>query len=515
MPAPGSASATAKPTKPLKSTNWSGYVDSGRHSRFTAVSGSWTVPAVRPGPAGYSSSWVGIDGATNQRLVQAGTEQDWSPDGVVYYAWYELIPSASLYLGQVFPGDHIHVQLAHVGDAAWTVTVDDSTQGTVWSGAVSYSAPGTSAEWIEEAPTSSANLKLFPLANFGAIQFSELGVNGPGAAQATIAPVYMVTKRHGPVRAYPGTYDAASDSFAISYGAAKATAYPSVPLAPAPATAPVTTTTTLPAFGTPPAAPGYWLAGLDGGVYSFGSAGYFGSAANLGLGSGSSAVTGIAGTPDRRGYWLATLSGGVFPLGDAHYYGSLVSLGGQLQPIVGIAATPGGKGYYMVGVSGGVFAFGDARYAGSCGTTKKCSGPTVAIVLDPTGKGYWLLQSDCVMVPFGDAPAIPATDCHAMSAGSSDPARTAVATPDGKGYWVVLQDGAIYAEGDARYLGSWPSEARPVSKQPAQALVPTVDGRGAWLVFANGTVEALGDAPVLGNLAGIKINAPVYAAAAS
>jgi hypothetical protein len=102
-----------------------------------------------------------------------------------------------------------------------------------------------------------------------------------------------------------------------------------------------------------------------------------------------------------------------------------------------------------------------------------------------------------------------------MSAGSSDPARTAVATPDGKGYWVVLQDGAIYAEGDARYLGSWPSEARPVSKQPAQALVPTVDGRGAWLVFANGTVEALGDAPVLGNLAGIKINAPVYAAAAS
>ncbi|MGH9104873.1 MAG: G1 family glutamic endopeptidase, partial [Acidimicrobiales bacterium] len=44
-------------------------------------------------------------------LLQAGTEQDWSPQGVVYYAWYELVPTGSFYLGAVYPGDHISVVL--------------------------------------------------------------------------------------------------------------------------------------------------------------------------------------------------------------------------------------------------------------------------------------------------------------------------------------------------------------------------------------------------------------------
>ncbi len=501
-----------KPTVPLESTNWSGFVASRAGARFTGVTGAWTVPTVQPGPAGYSSSWVGIDGATNQTLVQAGTEQDWSPDGVVYYAWYELIPSASIYLGQVFPGDRIVVDIAMAGPSTWKVTVYDSTSGTVWSGAVSYSTPGSSAEWVEEAPSSGTSLKLFPLANFGSVAFSDLAVTGPGTAQATLAPIYMVTKGHGPVRAYPSPYDPSTNSFGVTYGTRPAATYPGVRLSGGPSAPPAPAPPPPAGYGPSLVGPGYWLAGLDGGVYAYGSARYHGSVAGLGLGRGQSAVTGISPTPDGGGYWLVTLSGGVFPLGDAPYYGSLVSLGGQPEPIVGLASTPDGRGYYMVGVSGGVYAFGDAHYAGGCSTAACGQTSTVAIVANRTGKGYWLVQSDCRVVAFGGAPALSSATCQAATGAERSPARAAAAAPGGDGLWVVLQNGSLYPLGSATALGAWPGTARPVSTAPAAALVPTADGRGGWLVLANGSVEPLGDAKSLGDLGGHRLNAAVFAA---
>src|SRR5664279_1713821 len=61
---------------------------------------------------------------------------------------------------------------------------------------------------------------------------------------------------------------------------------------------------------------GYWLVGSDGGVFSFGSAPFFGSAANLHL---QSPVVGIAPTPGRDGYWLVASDGGVFSFGAVSY----------------------------------------------------------------------------------------------------------------------------------------------------------------------------------------------------
>jgi hypothetical protein len=69
---------------------------------------------------------------------------------------------------------------------------------------------------------------------------------------------------------------------------------------------------------------GYWLAGSDGGVFSFGSAQFYGSAANLRL---QSPVVGITPTADRAGYWLVASDGGVFSFGDAKFYGSIPGLG--------------------------------------------------------------------------------------------------------------------------------------------------------------------------------------------
>ena len=148
----------------LPSANWAGYEDTGAGAQFTEVTGSWVVPTVAENPYGDSSTWVGIDGIQSQGdLVQAGTDQSWTASGYLYYAWYELLPQASVELGVVAPGDHITVKIDEVQTGTWTISVDDLTQDTDWTNSVSYSAPGTSAEWVEEAPTLSyANVRLRP-----------------------------------------------------------------------------------------------------------------------------------------------------------------------------------------------------------------------------------------------------------------------------------------------------------------------------------------------------------------
>jgi hypothetical protein len=81
---------------------------------------------------------------------------------------------------------------------------------------------------------------------------------------------------------------------------------------------------------------GYWEVASDGGVFSFGDAGYYGSMAGKPL---NEPVVGITPTPDGRGYWEVASDGGVFSFGDAGYYGSMA--GKPLnEPVVGV-----GTGY--------------------------------------------------------------------------------------------------------------------------------------------------------------------------
>ncbi|HEY5024602.1 MAG TPA: hypothetical protein VII76_06475, partial [Acidimicrobiales bacterium] len=100
----------------------------------------------------------------------------------------------------------------------------------------------------------------------------------------------------------------------------------------------------------------------------------------------SSAVTGMAATPDGQGYWLVGADGGVFAFGDATFYGSLGALR-LYGPIVAITSTPDGKGYWLTALDGGVFAFGDAAFYGSMGGTALAR-PIVGMALTPDGKGY-------------------------------------------------------------------------------------------------------------------------------
>src|SRR5581483_1538331 len=51
----------------------------------------------------------------------------------------------------------------------------------------------------------------------------------------------------------------------------------------------------------PAATSGYWLVGTDGGIFNYGSAGFFGSTGAIPL---NQPIVGMAATPDGRGYWM-------------------------------------------------------------------------------------------------------------------------------------------------------------------------------------------------------------------
>ena len=139
----------------------------------------------------------------------------------------------------------------------------------------------------------------------------------------------------------------------------------------------------------PASTSGYWLVGTDGGIFSFGNAGFFGSTGAITL---NQPIVGMAATPDGRGYWMVASDGGIFAFGDAVFYGSM---GGKPlnQPIVGMAATHTGRGYWLVASDGGIFAFGDAVFYGSMGATH-LNKPIVDIAPTPDGRGYWMTASD-------------------------------------------------------------------------------------------------------------------------
>jgi hypothetical protein len=140
---------------------------------------------------------------------------------------------------------------------------------------------------------------------------------------------------------------------------------------------------------------GYWLVAMDGGIFTFGDARFYGSTGAIVL---NSPIAGMAPTRDGNGYWLVASDGGVFTFGDATFFGSAVNMKIGTW-VVGIAPTPDGAGYWMAAATGGVLTFGDAQFFGPTPNLPPFS-PAAAIAATPTGKGYWLLYPDEANVTF-------------------------------------------------------------------------------------------------------------------
>ena len=74
----------------------------------------------------------------------------------------------------------------------------------------------------------------------------------------------------------------------------------------------------------------------------------------------------MASTHDGLGYWLVASDGGIFSFGDAGFHGSTGATPLN-KPVVGMAATQDGLGYWLVASDGGIFSYGDAQFHGSAG----------------------------------------------------------------------------------------------------------------------------------------------------
>jgi hypothetical protein len=217
---------------------------------------------------------------------------------------------------------------------------------------------------------------------------------------------------------------------------------------------------------------GYWAVSADGGVFTYGDAGFFGSATSMHLGA---PIVGIAPTKSGNGYWLAAADGGVFAFGDAGFHGSAYHYG-LAAPIVNITSTRTGDGYWLAAADGGVFSFGDAGFYGSA-TPLKVSSPVMALAATASNGGYYLVTADGGVLTFGDA------RFRGAAIDSSYIATDIATAANGRGYAVLRNDGSVVGFGTASVAA--PRDAKADS-HPAIAFTYRRGG-GIW--------EALGYSP--------------------
>lgn len=196
------------------STNWSGYAITG--STYTSVTAKWTVPTAAPSSTDtFSSNWVGIDGFNNSDLIQTGTESDFSGGSAHYDAWWEILPAAETVIPSitVSPGDTITASVTQESGSTWQITITDGSQS--FTTTQTYTGPGTSAEWIEEAPTIGGSVA--PLANYGQATFDPGTANGANPGLTASDGGVMV--RNNEDVSTPSNPDSDTDGFNVAFGA--------------------------------------------------------------------------------------------------------------------------------------------------------------------------------------------------------------------------------------------------------------------------------------------------------
>jgi hypothetical protein len=252
---------------------------------------------------------------------------------------------------------------------------------------------------------------------------------------------------------------------------------------------------------------GYWMLGVDGSVYAFGSA------LNCGHYPYGDAVDIIA-APDGLGYWVLDAIGFVdfidcAAMPDAHWFSYERSnlFADQLQfdeVAVSMSALPDGSGYWVFTNKGRAFAFGNAQWYGDMGNIK-LNGPILDSVATPSGRGYWMVASDGGIFSFGDAQFYGSMGGHKLNA----PVNAMAPDPDGRGYWLVAADGGIFAF-DAPFYGSM--GGAPLNESIA-AIVASPTGRGYLMVAFDGGTFTFGDVPFHGSLGANPPAFPVFSIA--
>ncbi len=187
------APASPVPIKMMSSLNWSGYAVTG--SAFTGVTGTFNVPVPLKSPdcLEETSVWVGVDGANNYDLLQAGVDEStfavprspvnpWQPTNlctgkVQVDAWWEDLPSAPVRVKlPVNMGDEVTVAIFKMSPGWWALAVHDLTTGHSFMRVQPYGGPQTSVEWVVEAPEV-MNIMTNPVP-FSTVDFGDLAAQG-------------------------------------------------------------------------------------------------------------------------------------------------------------------------------------------------------------------------------------------------------------------------------------------------------------------------------------------------
>ncbi len=229
------------------SSNWSGYAETGS---FTGVTSTWTVPSVAVASSTtYSATWIGVDGYNDGDLIQTGTEQDYYSGSAHYDAWWEILPAAETEISTtkypVTPGDRMSAAIYETATTTggrfrrgtehiWSITISDTTRSWSFTTDQGYSGPGSSAEWVVEAPevngaiASLSHYSFSPPTNTGDFDNAGIltGIVSSGSPKyATAALNYQndagVMIQNGAQVSTPGEPDGAQTAFNAVYGSSQ------------------------------------------------------------------------------------------------------------------------------------------------------------------------------------------------------------------------------------------------------------------------------------------------------
>lgn len=245
--------ATSATVDPQVSSNWSGYAiispdTTATPLAFTDVTGTWVQPkaSCTVGRASSSAFWVGLGGydESSNALEQLGTgaDCDGGSRAATNYAWWELVPAASVRIPlKIAPGDTVQAAVLVNGQTI-TFFLHDITRKTRFSKKVTtaQALDTGSAEWIAEAPSecgSFGRCHVVPLTNFGSVTFTNAAATAnshPGTILDptwTASPIELISGGHtdsffqdvfGDVSgtgAVPGDVTADGRGFSISFAA--------------------------------------------------------------------------------------------------------------------------------------------------------------------------------------------------------------------------------------------------------------------------------------------------------
>lgn len=202
-----------------RSYNWAGYAATG--GKFTSVYATWIVPKGSPsGRISSDATWVGVGGSVSSDLIQAGTQTLTDDSGTRYQAWYEALPDALTAVPlDVHPGDAVTVNVTQTAAPdQWSILFVNNTTGGSYRKNLTYSSSLSSADWIQETPSTDSGA-LLPLDHFSPVRWVRAGAveNGRPVTmqEAQAAPITMVNHNEQ-VIASPSIIDPSGSGFSVS-----------------------------------------------------------------------------------------------------------------------------------------------------------------------------------------------------------------------------------------------------------------------------------------------------------